>query len=354
MPLFHSLKFWKMRSQGRTLGRKTGEGMTVHSSTGGRFSAIPGERYFTAGQGDKVLNMKIANGWRRIFRVPAALLGVSLAFSGAAVSFPAAAWAQLSDQDTTSTRGTQFIRQPIRKPPPPQEKPPEKKPDRPVSAAVVSPTPKTIPPPPKYPSVVFLLDISDSMLNRSEDRRSTRIKEAKDAMIRVLGDMQPETRVQLWTFSRKMKPVLVKGVPQGRFIPIGRRDYREQLIDRVRALRTSGGTNLFRSVIKALAFFDHPRDQALYRSGQRFPVLVVVSDGEDGGKTRETMRTVKKEKGKRPLVTINTIGFSISKKEGWFQELCLIATRPTGCATAGNRAELQNLLESFYHPPKRR
>ena len=107
-------------------------------------------------------------------------------------------------------------------------------------------------------------------------------------------------------------------------------------------------------MVTALALFDAPRDQALYRSGQRFPVLVVVSDGEDGGKTRQTMRTVKKEKEKRPLITINTIGFTISKKEGWFQELCLIATHPSGCATAGNGAELKNLLESFYHPPKRR
>lgn len=286
--------------------------------------------------------------------LPAALLGVSLVFSGAAVFFPAAAWAQLSDQDTTSTRGTQFIGRPRVKKTPAAEKPPEKKPDKPIPVAVVAPIPKKIPPPPKFPSVVFLMDTSDSMLNRSEDRRSTRIKEAKDALIRVLGDMSAETRVQLWTFSREMKPVLVKGVPKGRFIPIGRRNYRKQLIDRVRALRTSGGTNLFRSVVKALAFFDNPRDQALYRSGRRFPVLVVVSDGEDGGKTRQTMRTVKKEKKKRPLVTINTIGFSISKKEGWFQELCLIATQPTGCATAGNGAELQKLLESFYHPPQRR
>ena len=334
--------------RGRTLGRR-GACFILRPVRGeiGNYSANAGHRRGNGRINVKGLTMKKANGWRSALAIPAVLLGISLAVFGGS----APAWAQLSDQDTISTQGTQFVRPPPRKPPPP-EKPPEKKPDRP--AAVVPPAPKKSPPPPKIPSVVFLVDTSDSMLNRSEDRRSTRIKEAKDAMARVLRDMAPETRVQVWTFSRKMKPVLVKGVPQGRFIPIGRRNYRKALIDRVRALRTSGGTNLYRSVVKALAFFDAPRDQALYRSGERFPVLVVVSDGEDGGRTRETMRTVKTEKGKRPLITINTIGFSISKKEGWFQELCLIATRPSGCATAGNGAELQSLLESFYHPAKRR
>lgn len=293
--------------------------------------------------------MNHAHRWRTVLAIPALGLAVALFAAGGS----ATAWAQLSDSDTTSTRGTQFLGRPqVKKPSP--EKPPAIKPAKPLPAAVVQPPPKKLPPPPKFPSVVFLIDTSDSMLNRSEDRKSTRIKEAKDAMIRVLRDMSPKTRVQLWTFSREMKPVLVEGVRKGRFIPIGARNFRRELIGKVRALRTSGGTNLFRSVVKALAFFDNPRDQALYRSGQRFPVLVVVSDGEDGGKTRETMRTVKKEKGKRPLITINTIGFSISKKEGWFQELCLIASHPKGCATAGNGAELRTLLESFYQPAQRR
>ena len=99
--LLHCLKSWKMMEQGGTVGRR-----------GGGFNSWKGNDEFTAEQGNKAPNMNNANGWRRVLVIPAVLLGISTAVSGAAVSFPGAAWAQLSDQDTTSTRGTQFIRPP--------------------------------------------------------------------------------------------------------------------------------------------------------------------------------------------------------------------------------------------------
>lgn len=273
-----------------------------------------------------------------------AVIGLACAVLAA---LPPVARAQLSDDVNTSTTGTQFI------PPDPVPEAPPKPPPPPLDqeprAAVKKPAPP--PPPPRFPSVVFLVDTSDSMLTRSRDRKSTRLKEAKAALTQVLRGMSPETRVQVWTFNTSMRPVEVKGVSSGRFIPIGAKEHRKTLIAQVQALRTAGGTNLFQSVVKALAFFDARRDQALYRSGQRFPVLVVVSDGEDGGKTRETLKTVQEEKAKRPLVTVNAIGFSLDGDAQWFEELCLVATRREGCAKVGDAAQLRRILESFYRPP---
>ncbi len=257
--------------------------------------------------------------------------------------------AQLSDDATTSTQGTQFVGEEEKKP---SQPPPEDKPPPPDPAAVKAPDPPQPPPkaPPRYPSVIFLVDTSDSMLNKVAGGRRRQLDEAKAALVSVLRGMSRETRVQIWTFNTVLRPVLVKGVRKGRFIPIGRRRNRAALIRQVNSLRTSGGTNLYRSIVKALAFFSNPRDQRAYRSGQRFPVLVVLSDGEDGGKTREKLETVEKEKNKYPLVTINTVGFNISKNPEWLEILCRIATERQGCATADDGPQLQRMLDSFYRP----
>jgi hypothetical protein len=188
------------------------------------------------------------------------------------------------------------------------------------------------------------------MLNRPAPDRPTRLEEAKGALIQVLRNMAPEARVQVWSFNTRMIPVPVDGVREGSFIPIGKGGNREAIIGEVRALRTAGGTNLYSSVVKALALFAAPRDQALYRAGRRYPVLVVVSDGEDGGKTRETLETVQEEKKRHPLVTVNAIGFALERERQWFEVLCRIATRPEGCAKADDGAQLQAMLDSFYRP----
>lgn len=262
--------------------------------------------------------------------------------------------AQLSDDDTTSTQGTQFVTEPDK------PKPPE--PPTPPKQAVPTPTavPKPLPPksqapkplikePPRYPSVIFLVDTSDSMLNRIPGRGKIRLAEAKAALIQVLGGMSRETRVQLWAFNTDLRPMPVPGVRLGEFVPVGKGKNRALLVDQVRRLRTSGGTNLYRSIIKALRFFAHPADQEAYRSGKRFPVLVVLSDGEDGGKTRENLATVQKVKKTLPLVTLNAIGFHIGQGK-WFKTLCRIATHPKGCATVDDESQLQKMLESFYRP----
>jgi hypothetical protein len=123
------------------------------------------------------------------------------------------------------------------------------------------------------------------------------------------------------------------------------------LVDRIRDIRTGGGTNLYQSTIAALEIFADPNDQPAYRSGQRFPVLVVVSDGEDWGKSGHTLDQVKAAERKLPFVTVNTIGFTVGKDDPWFNTLCAMATRPEGCATAGDQAQLSAMLESFYKPP---
>ena len=255
---------------------------------------------------------------------------------------------QLSDAAPVSTQGTQFVK--------PEKKPPPPPPRRPRRARVIRSRPVQKPaapparpsPPPRFPSVVILLDSSDSMLNPVVGTGHTRLDEAKAALTQVVRGMSRETRVQLWTFNTRLKPVSIGGGAPGRFIQIGRPGMRERLVGKIAGIRTAGGTNLYKSIIRTLDIFAAPADRPLYRSGQRFPVLVRISDGEDGGKTGHTLEAVLAAKRRFPLVTINTIGFHVSGEEKWFRTLCRIATRPSGCSAAGNRSQLKAILEGFY------
>jgi hypothetical protein len=165
--------------------------------------------------------------------------------------------------------------------------------------------------------------------------------------------MQPETRVQLWIFATGLAKVRMPAESRSGFVQVGAPGSRARarLLEEIEGVKTAGGTNLYAAIVKVLDLFGLPQDQAAYRSGERYPVLVVISDGEDWGKSRETFETVQSAKTKFPLVTINTIGFNISASDQWFAQLCRIATRPSGCATAGDQANLQAILEGFYRAP---
>jgi Mg-chelatase subunit ChlD len=212
-------------------------------------------------------------------------------------------------------------------------------------------TPPKTEAPSRYPSVVFLLDVSDSMLDKSPGKQISHLDEAKNAIISVIQGMSPETRVQMWIFSTRMAQVALKGTPPRAFTPVGDAKQRDELIAKIREIRTGGGTDLYQSVIKTLQIFADPRDQLAYRSGQRFPVLVIVSDGEDWGKSGVTLEQATAAERKLPLVTVSAVGFTVGKDDPWFKTLCGLATRENGCATADDQAQLAAMLESFYRPP---
>lgn len=260
------------------------------------------------------------------------------------------ALAQLEDGNTTSTTGTQFVRpEPPAKPQPPQ--PPEP-PNQPARLEVPPPDQTPPGPPPKFPEVLVLLDTSDSMMSQAPGSSETRLTEASRALKQMLKGMTPRTRIQLWSFNTRLTPLLIPGQYAGQFVEVGQGQNRERLIGLLDGLRTAGGTNMYQAIVKALRLFDNPGNIQLYRSGQRFPVLLVISDGEDGGKTRETLDSVKKAAAKRPLVTVNTIGFRVGRQSRWFETLCQVATSRQGCANAEDSSQLGKMLERFHRAPE--
>lgn len=276
--------------------------------------------------------------------------------------WPMAAQGQRSDEPPGP--GTQFVRPPRREAPaaPAETLPPPAPPESPAQPAPpkapeTPPAPPPAPPaaavdkaPSRFPTVFLLLDASDSMLNKDGPSGRTHLDEAKGALVQMLREMTAETRVQLWSFNSRMWPVPVGNLPPGRFASLETPGMREELIAEVRNIRAMGGTNLYAAVAKALGYFSEPAQQALYRSGERFPVLVIVSDGEDSGRTRENLESVMDAKAQHPLVNITTIGFRVPGESAWAAKLCRIASSPKGCATAGDAQRLEALLKTFYKP----
>lgn len=292
-----------------------------------------------------------------IRRKPMLLRRAALLLAAGAMLWPGCdALAQLAQDAPVSTEGTQFVRpapppRPTAPVPPavrPPAPPPPPAPPTPPPQAATAPEPAG--PPPRFPSVVILLDTSDSMLDKSPGKEISHLDEARNAIAEVVRGMSAETRVQVWHFNSRMFPVQVGGARPGTFVPVGETKQRDALISKLRGIRTAGPTNLYEALVKALDLFSVPADQPLYLSGQRFPVLVVVSDGEDSGTSRVKLEHVQAAKRDHPLVTINAIGFTVAKDDVWFKTLCQIATRPEGCATADDQAQLHSILESFYRP----
>lgn len=257
--------------------------------------------------------------------------------------------AQLTNDEPVVTEGTEFITDPPT-PPKQPEAPQNPQVNQPVVPLPLAPKPpKSSGPPPRYPSVVFLLDTSDSMLNPVLGTSHTRLDEAKSALGRVIQGMSSVTRVQVWSFNTKLRPLAVDAASKNGFYRLGNPGLRQRLATRINRASTGGGTNFYRALLKSFKIFANPEDQRAYKSGQRYPVMVIISDGEDMGKTPENLKMVLEERKKYPLVSIQVIGFHTGGKDTlWLKKLCQIATDPQGCATAGNEGQLKTILESFY------
>ena len=266
---------------------------------------------------------------------------------------------QVFDPGLVSQEGTQFVTED----PPPQAAPPKPAPPKPAPPPPAAPAPPPpppappVPPPPpaRYPTVLLLLDTSDSMLNIVEGKGTTQLDDAKGAIEQMVDSMTPESRLQIWSFNSILQELPLEKGKKGEFIPVGPPDSpaRQNIKKQVNSLKTATGTNLYMAVTQAMAIFSQPQDQPLYQSGMRYPVMVVISDGEDWKKSRFTLAQVLEVKKSHPLVTINTIGFHVRENEQWLAELCKIATRPSGCAVAGDRRQLASILAGFYRPPAR-
>ncbi len=258
-------------------------------------------------------------------------------------------WAQGIDNAKNSDTGAQFLSFPKKPSIPKVPKP--KAPSKPLKS------PKSNPPPVpnqaalaavRAPLVIFLLDASSSMATKDPKESTTRIWQAHQAIVHALQNMPSQSWVQVRVFNNHLRGVRAKAGLKAGFVSLNQAGVREGFADNLGQVEPYGTTHLYRAVVKTLTQFNTPKIRWLVKTGRRYAVLLVISDGQDSGKTKENLASVQAAKQQAEHVVVHVIGFRALEQTAWFREVCAIASSPKHCSAAKGEAALRQLLNRLH------
>ena len=257
-----------------------------------------------------------------------------------------------------NAQGTSFFRVPKKKPP--IEK--EEAPPPPPTPVRVAPKPKPTPPPPPAPKpppadrsvsdVIFLLDTSGSMDAFLPGQKQSKLKSAQEALDFFAQKMLQGTRFQLWSFNARLtqhpnspaaksKQIIFEEIgPSGSVV-------RKHLRQQIAGLETRGGTNLYQAIFEALRYFRSPSYQVPEANVKRFPVVVLLADGQDDGYSAINRSQVLQKRKQVEEVEVKVIGFGITPNSETHRQLCELARPAADCLVTSSPTELQTLIRSF-------
>ena len=251
-------------------------------------------------------------------------------------------------------QGTDFFRVPKRAPVPQETPtPPAPPPPQPVAPPV--------PPPPEPPlepvqrsvsDVIFLLDTSGSMDAFLPGQKQSKLKSAQQALDFFAQNMLEGTRFQLWSFNARLtQHPNSPAVKESRIVfeeigPLGS-GVRQHLQQQIAGLETRGGTNLYQAVFEALRYFRSPSYQVPERNVKRFPVIVLLADGQDDGYSAIGRSQVLQALQQVADVEVKVIGFGIAPNSETHRQLCELARPSADCLVTSSSTELQTLIRSF-------
>ena len=252
-------------------------------------------------------------------------------------------------------QGTNFFRVPKKQPLVQKEEAPPPTPVRPP------PKPKPIPPPPapKPPpadrsvsDVIFLLDTSGSMDAFLPGQKQSKLKSAQEALDFFARNMLQGPRFQLWSFNARLtqhpnspaaksKQIIFEEIgPSGSIV-------RNHLQQQIAGLGTRGGTNLYQAIFEALRYFRSPSYQVPEANVKRFPVVVLLADGQDDGYSAINRTQVLQKRKQVEEVELKVIGFGVTPNSETHRQLCELARPVADCLVTSSTTELQTLIRSF-------
>ena len=254
-------------------------------------------------------------------------------------------------------QGTNFFRVPKKQPPVQKEEapPPPPTPVRPP------PKPKPTPPPPapkptpvdrSVSDVIFLLDTSGSMDAFLPGQKQSKLKSAQEALDFFAQNMLQGTRFQLWSFNARLTQHPNSPVAKSKqiiFEEIGHSGsvVRKHLQQQIAGLETRGGTNLYQAIFEALRYFRSPSYQVPEANVKRFPVVVLLADGQDDGYSAINRTQVLQKRKQVEEVEVKVIGFGITPNSETHRQLCELARPVADCLVTSSPTELQTLIRSF-------
>ena len=254
-------------------------------------------------------------------------------------------------------QGTNFFRVPKKQPPVQKEEAP------PPPPTPVRPPPKpkpTHPPPAPKPTpvdrsvsdVIFLLDTSGSMDAFLPGQKQSKLKSAQEALDFFAQNMLQGTRFQLWSFNARLTQHPNSPVAKSKqiiFEEIGHSGsvVRKHLQQQIAGLETRGGTNLYQAIFEALRYFRSPSYQVPEANVKRFPVVVLLADGQDDGYSAINRTQVLQKRKQVEEVEVKVIGFGITPNSETHRQLCELARPVADCLVTSSPTELRTLIRSF-------
>ena len=254
-------------------------------------------------------------------------------------------------------QGTNFFRVPKKQPPVQKEEapPPPPTPVRPP------PKPKPTPPPPapkptpvdrSVSDVIFLLDTSGSMDAFLPGQKQSKLKSAQEALDFFAQNMLQGTRFQLWSFNARLTQHPNSPAAKSKqiiFEEIGHSGsvVRRHLQQQIAGLETRGGTNLYQAIFEALRYFRSPSYQVPEANVKRFPVVVLLADGQDDGYSAINRTQVLQKRKQVEEVEVKVIGFGVTPNSETHRQLCELARPVADCLVTSSPTELQTLIRSF-------
>ena len=254
-------------------------------------------------------------------------------------------------------QGTNFFRVPKKQPPVQKEEAP------PPPPTPVRPPPKPKPtPPPSAPKptpvdrsvsdVIFLLDTSGSMDAFLPGQKQSKLKSAQEALDFFAQNMLQGTRFQLWSFNARLTQHPNSPVAKSKqiiFEEIGHSGsvVRKHLQQQIAGLETRGGTNLYQAIFEALRYFRSPSYQVPEANVKRFPVVVLLADGQDDGYSAINRTQVLQKRKQVEEVEVKVIGFGITPNSETHRQLCELARPVADCLVTSSPTELRTLIRSF-------
>ena len=258
---------------------------------------------------------------------------------------------------TLDAQGTNFFRVPKKQPPVQKEEAP------PPPPTPVRPPPKPKPtPPPSAPKptpvdrsvsdVIFLLDTSGSMDAFLPGQKQSKLKSAQEALDFFAQNMLQGTRFQLWSFNARLTQHPNSPVAKSKqiiFEEIGHSGsvVRKHLQQQIAGLETRGGTNLYQAIFEALRYFRSPSYQVPEANVKRFPVVVLLADGQDDGYSAINRTQVLQKRKQVEEVEVKVIGFGITPNSETHRQLCELARPVADCLVTSSPTELRTLIRSF-------
>ena len=254
-------------------------------------------------------------------------------------------------------QGTNFFRVPKKQPPVQKEEapPPPPTPVRPPPKSKLTPPPPAPKPPPADRSVsdvIFLLDTSGSMDAFLPGQKQSKLKSAQEALDFFAQNMLQGTRFQLWSFNARLRQHPNSPVAKSKqiiFEEIGPSGsiVRKHLQQQIAGLETRGGTNLYQAIFEALRYFRSPSYQVPEVNVKRFPVVVLLADGQDDGYSAINRTQVLQKRKQVEEVEVKVIGFGVTPNSETHRQLCELARPAADCLVTSSSTELQTLIRSF-------